>query len=149
MLALSTSSQSGNGVMVSVMAGMGGMGKTALARHAAAEMAGRGWFPGGVFWVDLHGYSGEGKVGATSVFSPLLRQLGVAGEKVPVEVGEQATVYHQVLDQLAERAECVLLVLDNVATGEQVRDILPRKGAHRSVVTTRDTLDLPCAQHLP
>jgi tetratricopeptide (TPR) repeat protein/transcriptional regulator with XRE-family HTH domain len=147
-LAPGNGSDVGSGVVVSAVAGMGGIGKTALARHVAAEVAGRGWFPGGVFWVDLHGYSGEGQVTATSVLAPLLRQLGVADNRIPVEVGEQATVYDQVLDRLAERGKWVLLVLDNVANSGQIRDLLPRKGAHRAMVTTRDTLDLPRARHL-
>lgn len=147
-LAPGTNSTISSGVVVSAIAGMSGIGKTALAWHVAAEAAGRGWFPGGVFWVDLHGYSSEGQVVATSVFAPLLHQLGVADNRIPVEVAEQATIYSRILDQLAERGKWVLLVLDNVATSGQIRDLLPRKGAHRAVVTTRDTLDLPRARHL-
>jgi hypothetical protein len=59
-------------MVVSAVAGMGGVGKTALARHCAAVAVGRGWFPGGAFVVDLQGYSPDGHVEARQVFAPLL-----------------------------------------------------------------------------
>ncbi|WP_253775898.1 tetratricopeptide repeat protein [Goodfellowiella coeruleoviolacea] len=130
--------------------GMGGVGKSALVRQAAAVAAADGWFPGGVFWVDLHGYSGDGQVAvpAAAVFGPLLRWLGLPGGEIPVDVGEQAAVYGRVLDRLAEQGKPMLLVLDNASSGIQVRDLLPRSGPHRVVVTSRTTLDLPRVSRL-
>ncbi len=136
-------------MVVSAVAGMGGVGKTALARHCAAIAVGRGWFPGGAFVVDLQGYSPDGHVEARQVFAPLLRQLGVAGEQIPAETGEQAAVYDQTLVTLAEQGQRVLLVLDSISSAGQARGLLPSVGSHRVVVTTRDTLDLPGAWRLP
>jgi tetratricopeptide (TPR) repeat protein len=99
--------------------------------------------------VDLQGYSPDGHVEARQVFAPLLRQLGVAGEQIPAETGEQAAVYDQTLVTLAEQGRRVLLVLDNISSAAQVRGLLPAGGSHRVVVTTRDTLDLPGAWRLP
>jgi Mrp family chromosome partitioning ATPase len=42
-------------VVVSAVAGLAGVGKTALATHAAHEARTAGWF-GGVLFIDLHGY---------------------------------------------------------------------------------------------
>ena len=43
-------------VVVSAMAGLAGVGKTALAVHAGHAAREAGWFPGGVLFLDLHGY---------------------------------------------------------------------------------------------
>ncbi|WP_328617209.1 tetratricopeptide repeat protein [Amycolatopsis sp. NBC_00355] len=131
-----------------VVAGMGGIGKTALACRAAAIAAERGWFPGGVLFVDLRGYDLGDDVQPLQVFAPALRVLGVAGDEVPGTPDEQATVYHQVLDQLGAQQQRVLLVLDNAAAGSQVADLLPRHVVHRAVVTSRDFLVLPYAHRL-
>ncbi|PSL53324.1 NB-ARC domain-containing protein [Saccharothrix carnea] len=135
-------------VVVSAIAGMGGVGKTALARHCAVRAAARGWFPGGVFWVDLQGYSGEGMVTAGAVLSPLLRQLGVEADHVPDRTADQAAVYDQTLRDLAEAGRAVLLVLDNASTVDQLHGLLPALGDHRALITTRDTLALPGARRL-
>ncbi len=134
--------ESGSGtVVVSAVAGMGGIGKTALARHTATQAAEQGWFSGGVLFVDLRGYDlDDNPVQPEQVYAPVLRVLGLASEQIPATVDEQATVYHQVLDQLADQDHRVLLVLDNASTGRQVSDLLPRHPAHRALVTTRDTL---------
>ena len=138
----------GVGAVVSAVAGMGGVGKTALARHAAVEALRRGWFGGGVFWVDLRGYDHEGPVPDAAVFGPLLRRLGVPDERIPDDPVEQAAAYDQVLTQLGEQGRAVLLVCDNAGAGRQVRGLVPGPGPHRVLVTTRDTLDLPRARRL-
>src|SRR6266566_1137998 len=43
-------------VVVSAVAGLAGVGKTALAVQAGHVAAQRGWLAGGVLFVDLHGY---------------------------------------------------------------------------------------------
>ncbi|MFC7612662.1 AAA family ATPase [Actinokineospora soli] len=131
------------GAAVVVSAGMGGVGKTALARHCAAHAAQAGWFPGGVFVVDMLGYSPT-PVPAEAVCSPLLRRLGLAGEQIPPEAADAHAAYHQVLAHLAAEGRRVLLVVDNVSTSAQAKPLLPTPGSgHVVVVTTRDTLALP------
>ncbi len=134
---------------MSAVAGMGGIGKTVLARHCAALAADRDWFPGGVLFVDLRGYSPDDEqVIPRQVFAPALRLLGVPSGEVPATVDEQAAMYHQLLDKLASSGQRVLLVLDNAAAGKQVADLIPRQAAHRAIVTTRDVLNLPTAHRL-
>jgi tetratricopeptide (TPR) repeat protein len=135
-------------VVVSAVAGMGGIGKTALARFCAAEAVHRGWFPGGAYVVDLQGYSPEGMVSSHSLFAPLLHQFGVPPDHVPAEPSAQAALYDQALRTMAAQEQQVLLVLDNASTAAQVDGLLPRSGAHRVVVTTRDTLAIPGARRL-
>ncbi|MCO1575155.1 tetratricopeptide repeat protein [Crossiella sp. SN42] len=135
--------------VVSAVAGMGGIGKTTLARRAAMTAVECGWFTGAALTVDLHGYDPSGRpVGVDQVFAPLLRGLGATAEPWPVTVAEQAAVYHHVLDRLAAQGRRLLLILDNASTSDQVRDLLPQQAAHRALVTTRDTLTLPSATRL-
>ncbi|TYB43958.1 tetratricopeptide repeat protein [Actinomadura chibensis] len=136
-------------VVVSAVAGMGGIGKTTLAQHAASAAVDRGWFPGGAVMVNLRGYDpADRRIRPGQVFAPLLYALGMAPERIPATTVEQATVYHHHLADLARRKRPVLLVLDNASTTEQVLDLLPRQKAHRAVVTTRDTLTLPSIRRI-
>jgi predicted ATPase len=48
-------------VVVSAVAGLAGVGKTALAVQAAHAAREAGWFAGGVLFIDLHGV-GPGRV---------------------------------------------------------------------------------------
>ncbi len=132
-------------VVVSVVSGLGGVGKTALARLAAAEAVQRGSFPGGAVFVDMHGYDPNRCVRAPQAFGPLLRALGLPATEVPARLDEQASCYHRLLAQKAQEAQPVLLVLDNVSSGRQIADLLPVSGKHRVLVTSRNLL----AQRLP
>ena len=135
-------------VVVSMVAGMGGIGKTALARHCAAIANGRGWFPGGVYLVGMRGYDPQGQVWANAVFAPLFRWWGIPTETVGATADEQAVEYQAHLEQMAVRKQWTLLVFDNVATYDQVRGLLPGRGGHRVIVTTRDTLAVLNARRL-
>ncbi|WP_173264199.1 hypothetical protein [Streptomyces pacificus] len=55
------------------------MGKNALALEAAHEAVRRGWFPGGAYYVDLRGHSGEAPLATEEV----ARRLLGAGGGVP------------------------------------------------------------------
>ncbi|WP_051173792.1 tetratricopeptide repeat protein [Amycolatopsis orientalis] len=128
------------------VSGMGGLGKTALASHTASAAADRGWFPGGVLFVNLRGYElDDQQVMPGRVFASMLRILDPDGQ-VPATVDEQAAAYHLALNRLATQERRVLLVLDNAAASTQVTDLLPRQGPHRALITSRDTLALPSAR---
>lgn len=123
-------------VVVTAVAGLAGVGKTALtvqAAHAAVE-AGR--FPGGVLFVDLHGYD-ETPVGAAQALEALLRGLGTPPERVPADLDARAVLYRS---RLAAHAGAVLVIADNASQAEQVRPLLPGDDRHRVVVTSRHTL---------
>jgi NB-ARC domain len=143
------SSEQPEAVVVSAVAGMGGIGKTTLARHAASMAVERGWFPGGAVMVNLRGYDpADRRIRPGQVFAPLLHALGLPAAQIPVTGTEQATAYHLLLADLAVRGQRVLLVLDNASAADQVLDLLPRHAVHRAVVTTRDTLTLPSTRRV-
>ena len=135
-------------VAVSVLSGMAGVGKTALARRAARAAVGRGWFVGGAVFVDLHGYEPTNRIDPADVFGPLLRSLGVAGHDLPPTPAQQATQYHQILTQRARDHRPVLIVLDNASATTQIEPLLPVSRLHRVLVTSRHTLarQLPAAR---
>ncbi|MBM7774226.1 tetratricopeptide (TPR) repeat protein [Actinokineospora baliensis] len=119
-----------------VVAGLAGVGKTALAVQAAHAAVDSGWFPGGVLFVDLHGYDTV-PVGAGQALDSLLRALGVAGEHIPRDVDARASLYRSVL---AQQEGAVLVVADNASDVAQVALLVPGDARHRVLVTSRHTL---------
>jgi tetratricopeptide (TPR) repeat protein len=127
--------------VVSVISGLAGVGKTALARHVASTALGRGWFTAAVF-TDLHGYDPDpqARVLPAQLFSPLLRALGVSAIQIPSSSSEQAASYHQLLASMAIHGQRVLLLFDNVSSPAQVSALLPEARIHRVLITSRHTL---------
>jgi tetratricopeptide (TPR) repeat protein len=121
------------GVPVVTLAGPPGVGKTALAVHAAHKM--RANFPDGQLYVNLRGYAPGPPLSAVDVLPRFLRALGVAPESVPLDQDEQEAMFRsRMTDQR------VLLLLDNAATAEQIRPLLPGSPGCAVLVTSRDTL---------
>ena len=123
-------------VVVSAVAGLPGVGKTALAVQAAHAGRQAGWFPGGILFIDLHGYD-EAPVEPGQALDALLRALGVLAEHIPPGAEERAGLYRSVLAQISDP---VLIIADNASSEAQVRLLLPGPGPHRVVVTSRHTL---------
>jgi tetratricopeptide (TPR) repeat protein len=123
-------------VVVSAVAGLAGVGKTALAVHAADAARSSGWFPGGVLFIDLHGYD-QNPVQPGQALDALLRALGVPGERIPDWVEARAGLYRSALAQISDR---VLVVADNASSEAQVRLLVPGPGPHRVIITSRHTL---------
>jgi hypothetical protein len=94
-------------VVVTVVTGMAGVGKTALAVKAAHGAADRDRFPGGVLFLDLRGYD-RAPVSSARALDSLLRGLGVPGEEIPPETADRVGLYRSVL---ASSAGPVLVVL--------------------------------------
>jgi tetratricopeptide (TPR) repeat protein len=116
-----------------LISGTAGVGKTALAVRWAHRAADR--FPDGQVYANLHGYARAVPVRPIEALSRFLRALGVPAERVPDDVDEAAALYRSVL---ADRR--VLVVLDNVATPDQVRPLLPGGPGSGVLVTSRDRL---------
>ena len=123
-------------VVVSAMAGLAGVGKTELAKQAAHFAREAGWFPGGVLFIDLHGYE-EAPVGPSQALDALLRTLEVAAEHIPPGEEQRAALYRSALAQIRDP---VLIIADNASAEAQVRPLLPGPGPHRVMVTSRHTL---------
>ncbi|WP_333768026.1 ATP-binding protein [Streptomyces sp. IBSBF 2435] len=124
---------------VLVTAGMAGVGKTTLAVHVADRAHRAGWFPGGVLFVDLRGFSPDASLDAADAAGALLRDLG---RRAVPPAAERAGALRSLL---AGRPP-VLIVLDNAASAKQLTGLAPHP-PHRLLVTSRDTLSaLPSAR---
>jgi DNA-binding SARP family transcriptional activator len=119
-------------VAVAVVAGTPGLGKTALAIHAAHAL--RQEFRDGQLYVSLRGGS-EQPVPPDEVLARFLRDLGVDGARVPVDAEERGAMYRT---RLAERQ--MLTVLDDARDAAQVRPLLPGTGSCAVIVTSRHRL---------
>ena len=124
---------SATSVVISAVSGTAGVGKTALALRWAHRV--RGEFPDGQLYVNLRGYDPDQPLSAGDALARFLRALGVAGADIPPEVDERAAAYRSLLD-----GRRMLIVLDNAATVEQVRPLLPGTPSAQVVVTSRDSL---------
>ena len=123
----------GGAVPIGAITGAAGVGKTALAVHWAHRVSGR--FPDGQLYVDLHGYAATSPLRPIQALAALLRALGVAADRVPVEVEEAAGLYRSLLAR-----KQVLVILDNAANATQVRPLLPGSSGCAVLVTSRDRL---------
>ncbi|KQX61214.1 hypothetical protein ASD48_28950 [Streptomyces sp. Root1310] len=120
-------------VVVSAVSGTAGVGKTALAVHWAHRARDR--FPDGQLYVNLRGYDPERPMTALDALGRFLTALGVSGQDIPLEEDDRAARYRT---EVAGRR--MLIVLDNAATVEQVRPLLPGTGSCAVLVTSRDSL---------
>ncbi|MET9559879.1 AfsR/SARP family transcriptional regulator [Streptomyces tauricus] len=126
---------------VTVIHGMPGIGKTALAVHAAHQLSSA--YPDSQFYVDMRGHSGQRPLDPADALAGLLHATGRSGE-LPATLDERATRWRE---WTAGRR--VLVVLDNVRDAAQVGPLLPGSPTCRVLVTTRSRLaGLGGAAHL-
>ncbi|MFI6295281.1 BTAD domain-containing putative transcriptional regulator [Nonomuraea sp. NPDC050790] len=130
----------GRPLVISAIAGAGGVGKTALATHWGHLRADR--FPDGQLYVNLHGYSHNATVTSGEALRQLLRGLGVEVEEMPLDTDERSALYRSIL-----AGKNVLVLLDNAATADQVRPLLPGSSSCRAVITSRSSLRGLAATH--
>ena len=124
----------GGAVVISAIDGMAGIGKTALAVHAAHRLSAQ--FPGGQLFIDLHGYTkGYSARSAGGALEAFLRALGVPAEQIPKDTDERAALYRQFL-----AGTRTLIVLDNALNEAQVRPLLPANPGCLVLVTSRRRL---------
>jgi DNA-binding SARP family transcriptional activator/tetratricopeptide (TPR) repeat protein len=120
-------------VVISAIGGTAGVGKTALAVQWAHQVTAR--FPDGQLYVNLRGYDPGPPVTAADALAGFLRALGVDGADIPAEEDERAARYRSLL-----AGRRLLVVLDNAASVEQVRPLLPGSAGCVVIVTSRDAL---------
>jgi DNA-binding SARP family transcriptional activator len=118
-------------VVVTAVEGMAGIGKTALAVHAAHQLADQ--FPDGVLFTDLHGFTPDTEpTPPEHVLDQLLRGLGIPGPQIPPELDARVGLYRSVL---AHRR--MLIVLDNASHETQLQPLLPSAAGCAVIVTSR------------
>jgi DNA-binding SARP family transcriptional activator/Tfp pilus assembly protein PilF len=128
-----SSKQAPGAVAISAISGTAGVGKTALALHWAHQVAGQ--FPDGQLYVNLRGYDPGQPTPCTDALAGFLRSLGVPGQDIPSEADQRAARYRSLL-----AGKRMLIVLDNAASADQIRPLLPGTSDCTVVVTSRDTL---------
>lgn len=122
-------------VVISAINGTAGVGKTALALHWAHQAADR--FPDGQLYVNLRGFAPAGTppMSVAEAVRGFLDALAIPPKRIPVSLDGQAALYRSLL---ADRK--MLILLDNVASAEDVRPLLPASAGCLVMITSRDQL---------
>ena len=133
----------GDTPQVNVIEGMPGVGKTALAVHAARTVSGQ--YPDGLLYLDFHGHdSARPSLDPAEALHRLLRMLIVPATQIPDAIGERTALWQA---QLSRRR--VVVILDDADRLDQIRPLLPVTGACLVLITTRRRLpDLEGARTL-
>jgi tetratricopeptide (TPR) repeat protein len=128
---LTATAANGGVVGIHAIGGMAGVGKTAFAVHAAHQLADR--FPAGQVFLHLHGHTpGRQPVDPADALASLLLTAGLASPQIPPGLEARAARWR---DLVAGKE--ILLLLDDAASHEQVRPLLPGTAGSLVLVTSR------------
>jgi tetratricopeptide (TPR) repeat protein len=132
--ALRRATTAGEAVVISAIEGMAGVGKTQLAVHAGHLLLRDNAFDQ-VLFVNLRGFHpdpAQPPADPAAVLDGFLRLLGVPGHQIPHGAAARTAAYRERLAGVR-----ALVVLDNAATAEQVRPLLPGVPGCLILITSR------------
>ncbi|KAA8889733.1 hypothetical protein F3087_06835 [Nocardia colli] len=134
----------GFAVPVCVIAGMGGIGKSALAVHVGHRV--REQFPDGQLHVDMRGFAqargpaGQSGTPAADTLGDFLRALGIPEGEIAPTLAERSAQFRSFLD-----GKRMLVVLDNARDVDQVTPLIPGTPGSAVLITSRSSMpELPC-----
>jgi tetratricopeptide (TPR) repeat protein len=127
-------SDSENASVVLAVDGMAGVGKTALAVHWGHRM--RQHFPGGDFFVNLNGFSGDASITKSTVVDEFLVALGCAANDSMLPRSKELLLKRLLADRRA------LVVLDNASSTAHVKDLIALLPNCSIIVTSRQQLTM-------
>ena len=123
-----------NGIVITVITGTAGVGKSALAVYWAHKI--RHQFPDGQLYVNLRGFGpAESAMEPVEAIHGFLDAFAMPSDRIPLDLDERAALYRSILADLR-----VLVVLDNARDVDQVRPLLPGSPGCVVVVTSRNQL---------
>ena len=132
--AVSETAAVGGVIGVHAVDGMAGIGKTTFAVHAAHRLAAR--FPDGQIFLRLHAHTaGQRPVDPAEALATLLLTAGVVPQQIPPGLEARSAAWR---GHLADKE--MLLVLDDAASSDQVRPLLPGAAGCLVLVTSRRRL---------
>ncbi|MEO6085121.1 MAG: BTAD domain-containing putative transcriptional regulator [Umezawaea sp.] len=131
------------GDAVSAIDGMAGVGKTALAIHAAGLLAAS--YSDAQLYIDLRGFTpNAGPLDPGVALGSLLLAIGMRQDRIPDSVADRSALWRA---ELARRRTVV--VLDNAFSERQVTPLLAGTAQCRMLITSRRRLlDLDVDSHL-
>ena len=129
--AIEAGDASSGAVGIYAIGGMAGIGKTALAVHAAHQLAPR--FVDGQIFLPLYGHApAQRPIDPADALASLLLTVGVAAERIPPGLEPRTRLWrHHVADKQ------LLLLLDDAVGHEQVRPLLPGTAGSLVLITSR------------
>ncbi|MCK7623145.1 tetratricopeptide repeat protein [Streptomyces sp. RS10V-4] len=132
--ALQMPSSKGGVIALQAISGMGGVGKSLLALHAARRLGKH--FPDAQLLLDLRAHSpGAEPLTPQAALTALLRILGVPATSIPQGLEELSSLWRTMLS--TRRA---LIILDDAADPEQLRPLLPGNSPSLIIITSRRRL---------